>query len=253
MRKFAIVAAIAAVGVMLLYTVGKMPPMNSKRTPDKTHVVPRYLEKGEEEGGAKNIITGVILNYRGYDTAGEVTVIFSALCAVVALLDREKRKRSRSGVDASGVRSSIIVRTVVRFMVPVIVFFAIYTILHGEGSPGGGFQGGAVIGASIIVFTLAFGLLESTDRVSFRGRIPLESVAMLGFLCMGFLGIAFGTDFLTYLLPGIHGHLAETVRSLMVMIIEIGIGVAGGVIFISIVFAMVREDEYELQQDIPQP
>lgn len=247
LRKAAVIVALCAIGLVLFYTIGKMPPMGDRNAPDKTHVVPRYLEKGEEEGGARNIITGVILNYRGYDTMGEVTVIFSALCAVVALLDREKRKLSRSGVDASGVESSVIIRTVVRFAVPVIIFFAVYTILHGEGSPGGGFQGGAIIGASIIVFTLAFGLPLSTQRIPLGLRIPLESSAMIAFLSMGFIGVAFGVNFLTYLLPGVHGAVSETVRFLMLSVIEVGIGLGGGFIFVSIVFAMIREDEYELQ------
>jgi multicomponent Na+:H+ antiporter subunit B len=249
MRRLLILGALALVGVVLLYGIGKMPPMNTRNAPDKTHVVPRYLEKGEEEAGAKNIITGIILNYRGYDTSGEVTVIFSALCAVIAVLDREKKGRSRSGVDASATQTSIIVKTVVRFSLPVVVLFAVYVILHGEPSPGGGFQGGAVIGASVILFTLVFGLPVSTRRMPLGSRIPLESFNVLGFLAMGFLGIAFGVEFLTYLLPGIHGTLADTIRSLMLTVIETGIGVGGGVIFVSIVFTMIREDRYELQQD----
>ena len=249
MRRLLITGALALVGLVLLYGVGKMPPMNTRLAPDKTHVVPRYLEKGEEEAGAKNIITGIILNYRGYDTSGEVTVIFSALCAVIAILDREKKGRSRSGVDASAIQTSVIVKTVVRFSLPVVVLFAVYVILHGEPSPGGGFQGGAVIGASVILFTLVFGLPVSTRRMPPGSRIPLESVNVLGFLAMGFLGVALGVEFLTYLLPGIHGALADTVRSLMLTVIEIGIGVGGGVIFVSIVFTMIREDQYELQQD----
>jgi multicomponent Na+:H+ antiporter subunit B len=248
-KRLLVLAALGVIGIVLLYGVGKMPPMNSRGTPDKTHVVPRYLARGEDEGGAANIITGVILNYRGYDTNGEVTVIFSALCAVVALLDREKKGRSRSGADASRVPRSVIVRTVVRFSLPVVMLFAVYTMLNGEPSPGGGFQGGAVIGASVILFALVFGLPESTRRIPLGVRKPLESVNMLGFIAVGLLGIAFGVNYLTFLLPGVHGALAGTLRSLMLNVIEIGIGLGGGVIFISIVFAMIREDEYELQQD----
>ncbi|MBN2169123.1 MAG: sodium:proton antiporter, partial [Actinobacteria bacterium] len=103
MKKLFVILALAALGVVLLWVVGKMPEMGDSRTPDKTHVIPRYIEKGVEEAGAENLITDVILNYRGYDTMGEVAVIFSALCAVIALLDREKRGVSRSGVDASPV------------------------------------------------------------------------------------------------------------------------------------------------------
>jgi multicomponent Na+:H+ antiporter subunit B len=250
-KRLAVLAALAVIGVTLLYAVGKMPPMGSRSAPDKTHVVPRYLEHGEEEAGAENIITGVILNYRGYDTMGEVSVIFSALCAVIAILDREKRGRSRSGVDASGVDTSTIVTTVVRFSLPVVLMFAVYTILHGETSPGGGFQGGAIIGASIILFTIVFGLAVSTKRIPLGARIPMESVNMLGFLSMGLIGLAFGVQFLTYILPGLGVTAAETVRKLMLEVIEVGIGIGGGIIFISIVFSMIREDRYELRQDVP--
>lgn len=249
MRKYLVIGLLIVVGMLLFYTIGKMPPMNSKKNPDKTNVMPRYVNKGLEESGAENVVTNIILNYRGYDTMGEVTVIFSALCAVVALLDREKRRRSRSAPDASPVKASVIVKTVARFTVPLIVFFAICIMLHGENSPGGGFQGGAVIGASIILFSLAFTLPRSTDRMPLKGRIPLESVAMLGFLSMGFLGLAFGVNFLTYLLPGVPASWHHLVRSLMMTVIEVGIGVAGGTIFVSIVFMLSREDRYELQPD----
>ncbi len=251
MKRLLVLVALAVIGVTLLYGIGKMPPMDSRASPDKTHVVPRYLGHGEEEAGAKNIITGVILNYRGYDTMGEVSVIFSALCAVIAILDREKKGRSRSGVDASRVRTSLIVTTVVRFSLPVVMLFAVYTMLHGEPSPGGGFQGGAIVGASIILFTIVFGLAVSTKRIPPGARVPMESVNMLGFLSMGFIGLAFGVQFLTYILPGLGVAAAETVRKLMLDVIELGIGIGGGIIFISIVFSMIREDRYELQQDVP--
>ena len=251
MRKAIMVLALVGIGVMLLYAVGEMPPMGDSGNPDKTHVSPHYLELGEEEAGATNVVTAVILNYRGYDTMGEVAVIFCALCAVVAILNREKTGLSRTHMDVSGVKASVVVRTTVRFLVPVIIFFAIYIILHGEATPGGGFQGGAIIGASIILFTLAFGLPESTRKIPLKSRIPLESFAVIAFLAAGFTGIFFGVNFLTYILPGLSEYAAETIRQIMMMFIEIGIGFAGGIIFTSIMFAMIREDQYELQPDSP--
>lgn len=266
MKKLIVILALAFIGGLLIYAVGHMPEMNSSRTPDKTHVVPRYIQEGEHEAGAPNIITGIILNYRGYDTMGETTVIFSALAAVIAILDRERRRRSMSSVDASGVPTSVVVKTVARFVTPVIILFAVYTILHGELSPGGGFQGGAIIGASIIVFALVWGLPESTDRLPLGARLPLESTAMIAFLSMAAIGLALGVDFLTFRLPGLGTYAQETIRTIMLVVIEAGIGIGGGAIFISIVFAMLstsshesdvvstslhplREDGHELQSD----
>ena len=249
MKRALVLAVLVGVGVLLFHAIGRMPPMGKPSNPDKTHTIQRYLERGEEEGGARNIVTAIILNYRGYDTAGEVTVIFSALCAVIAVLDREKTGRSRTGVDVSKIGPSLIVRTVVRFCVPVIILFAAYVILHGETSPGGGFQGGAVLGASAVVFVLAFGLPVATRRMPLKVRMPLESSAPIGFLAMGLIGMVCGVSFLTYLLPQLHGHAVHTASMLMLMVVEIGIGLGGGMILISIVFAMSREDEYELDQD----
>ena len=74
--------AIGFTGVLMLalfYIATLMPPMGDPDNPTMLNVVPHYLERGVEEAGAENIITGIILNYRGYDTMGEVTVIFSVL------------------------------------------------------------------------------------------------------------------------------------------------------------------------------
>lgn len=254
MKKAAVIVALAAFGVILLWSVGKMPEMGDSRAPDKTHVIPRYIEEGVEEAGAENLVTDVILNYRGYDTMGEVAVIFSALCAVIALLNREKRGSSRSEVDISPVRSSKIVNTTVRILFPVIFLFAFYIILHGETSAGGGFQGGAVIGASIIVFTLAFTLIESTRDIPLPVRVVMESLAVLTFLAVGFTGIFAGAQFLTYILPGLSPGVAETLRSqAFMMSIEIAIGIAVGAIFTSIVFAMIKEEQYELEPHLSKP
>lgn len=240
-RRLLAVAAIAALGAVLAYGVSLMPPAGDSGNPDKTHVVPRYLERGEEEAGAGNIVTGIILNYRGYDTMGEVTVIFSALCAVVALLGREKGRRSRSRPDGSDVGPSPVGVAVIRFAAPVILMFSVYMMLHGEGSPGGGFQGGAIVGASVVLLAVAMGLPGAAGRLPARARALFESAAVLGFLAMGFVGIAFGLDFLTYLLPGLASGPASLVRSLMLTFIEVGIGVGGGVIFTSVVFSLMDE------------
>ncbi len=228
---------IAALAALLLYVVANMPPMGDPDNPTATHVIPRYLEKAEEETHTVNVITGVILNYRGYDTMGEVTVIFSALAAALAVLGREKRGRIHAYVDRSGVPSSVIVRTMVRFLVPLIVLFSVYTILHGEISPGGGFQGGAVIGGSMIVFTTIFGLYESSRR------FPLEGSAVLTFFLVGVLGMVGGGNFLTYAWPRVASGLQPALVTWLTVLVEIGIGLGGAMVLTSILFCMIREEE----------
>lgn len=243
MKRVASLLFIAALAVLLLYVVSRMPPMGDPETPTATHVIPRYLEKAEEETHTVNVITGIILNYRGYDTMGEVTVIFCALAAVLAVLGRERRGVIHGFVDRSEIPSSTIVRTMVRFIVPFIILFSVYTILHGETSPGGGFQGGAIIGGSMIIFTTIFGLYESSRRIPLRVRAPLEGAAVMGFFLVGALGLVGGGNFLTYAWPRVAGNLQPSLVVWLTVLVEVGIGLGGAMVLISILFAMIREEE----------
>jgi multicomponent Na+:H+ antiporter subunit B len=235
---------IAALFALLLYVVANMPPMGDADNPtNSSDVTRRYLEKAEEETHTENVITGVIINYRGYDTMGEVTVIFCALAAVLAVLGREKRGKIYAYADRSKVPSSVIVKTMVAFLVPFIILFSIYTILHGEISPGGGFQGGAIIGGSMIIFTTIFGLYESSQRIPQKLRAPLEGSAVITFFIVGVLGLAGGGNFLTFAWPRIAENLQPSLVLWLTVIVEIGIGLGGAMVLISILFSMIREEE----------
>jgi multicomponent Na+:H+ antiporter subunit B len=229
---------------LLLYVVANMPPMGDAGNPtNSSEVIERYLVQAEEETHTANVITGVILNYRGYDTMGEVSVIFCALAAVLAVLGREKRGKIYAYADRSRVPSSVIVRTMVSFLVPFIILFSVYTIMHGEISPGGGFQGGAIIGASMIIFTTIFGLFESSERIPQRIRAPLEGSAVITFFVVGVLGIVGGGNFLTYAWPNVAANLQPAIVVWLTILVEIGIGLGGAMVFISILFSMIREEE----------
>lgn len=95
-RKNHIVAifAVFTTGIALLYSVSDMPTFGDPAAPVHTHVAPRYIEQSGEEIGIPNIVTSVLASYRGFDTLGEVTVVFTALIAVLLLLglDRGSRK-----------------------------------------------------------------------------------------------------------------------------------------------------------------
>ena len=81
-------AVAVAVGAGLVYAVSGMPDFGSIDAPIHNHVAPRYIEDSPEEIGIPNMVTSVLASYRGYDTLGEVTVIFTAGASVVALLWR---------------------------------------------------------------------------------------------------------------------------------------------------------------------
>jgi multicomponent Na+:H+ antiporter subunit B len=81
-------------------------------------------------------------------------------------------------------------------MTPFIQMFGVYIILHGHLSPGGGFPGGALIGASMILLAVVFGLKEGDKRLSYDTSIVLDSLAIF-YILIGFFGIVLGASFLS--------------------------------------------------------
>jgi multicomponent Na+:H+ antiporter subunit B len=234
---------VGGLAVLLLFLVGKMPPLGEPDNPARQGMAARYLEDSEQDTQALDVVTAVHINYRGYDTLGKLAIIYAALAGVLAVLGRERRGRLMAKLDGSAVRPSVIVSMMVRFVIPFIVLFSAYLIIHADLTPGGGFQGGAVIGASMIIFTTIFGLREASGRI-FQGlRVPLEGAAILIFFILGVLGLAGGGNFLTYAWPGVASSVQPGLVTWLSAIAEIGIGLGIGLALISILFAMMREGD----------
>jgi multicomponent Na+:H+ antiporter subunit B len=86
-------AVAVATGVVLAYGTLGLPAFSDPEAPIHRHVAPRYLQDGARETGVPNIVTAVLASYRGYDTLGEVMVVFTAGAGVIALLGRRRRER----------------------------------------------------------------------------------------------------------------------------------------------------------------
>jgi multicomponent Na+:H+ antiporter subunit B len=94
-------ALVAATGAILVYGTLDMPRFGDPLAPIHHHVAPRFIEDSGAEVGPPNIVTSVLASYRGYDTLGEVTVIFTAAAGVLAILGRSRRK-TKAERDAAG-------------------------------------------------------------------------------------------------------------------------------------------------------
>lgn len=86
-------------GALLIYGTWDLPAFGDPNAPAHRHVAPEYLAEGEHETGAPNIVTAVLASYRGYDTLGEVTVIFTAGIGVLLLLSGSGALRRRERDD----------------------------------------------------------------------------------------------------------------------------------------------------------
>lgn len=86
-----------ATGLLLVYGTYGLPAFSDPQAPIHQHVVPRYLKEGVNETGVPNVVTAVLASYRGYDTLGETTVVFTAGAGVIALLRRVRRRSKGAG------------------------------------------------------------------------------------------------------------------------------------------------------------
>lgn len=157
--KVAAVICCVALIAMLVVTVAYLPPVGDSSNPANNEVSQKYIEDGMQDTGAVNIVTGMILDYRAFDTFGESNVLFIATIVVMIMMRDDKKE---VGVDSSDMhyepKSDTILQQVTFVLFPLIMIFGIYVVLNGHLSPGGGFSGGAIMGAGLILFLNAFGI-----------------------------------------------------------------------------------------------
>lgn len=92
MRRILALIAVTLTGCLLIYGTLDFPTFGEIDSPNYQHVVPRWIQNSEIESGVPNIVTAGLANYRGYDTLGETTVIFTAGITVILLLRAKKRE-----------------------------------------------------------------------------------------------------------------------------------------------------------------
>ena len=139
------------VAIFFLHVCVDLPPFGDPNNPDLNEVAERYLEKGLEETGATNLVAGLILDYRAFDTFGESTVLFAATMSVILLLRRPRP------VKESPIPRDSILQMMGLVMLPAVMMFGIYVVLNGHLSPGGGFSGGTVMGCGLILAYMVMG------------------------------------------------------------------------------------------------
>ena len=204
----AVVSCVLLIG-MLLFTISYLPRYGVEN-PESTAVVRRYVESGLQETGAVNIISGIILDYRAFDTLGESHVLFTALMCVTVLLRRDRKNMRTQYEDFYTIRDEkyhelyreSIMRLVAAVLLPCLFLYGAYVLLNGQNSPGGGFSGGAVLGSGMMICAAAYGF-RSTDRV-----ITKKTANLIAFFALGFYSFAKGYVFYTGA-NGLENHIPK--------------------------------------------
>ena len=137
-------------------------------------------------------------------------------------------------------REHRVIRTVIKFLIPFIQLYSLYVLAHGELGPGGGFQGGVIMGASFILYVIAFGIPAGRKRVSEKTGDILISVGVLIYALVGVACLLAGGNFLEYnKLPLGDGHMPS---ALGMYGIEIGVFLTVSAVMITIFFETARHD-----------
>ena len=149
-----------------------------------------YAEHTASDLGAANIVTAIIVTYRGLDTLGEVTVLFLT-AAIIGLVLSQGNQPGQS-IQRQLSSSGELLTTGSRLLVPLILLLGAYVFVNGHLTPGGGFQGGAIIASASLLLLLT----DPLRHFSHRLISIIESISGLVFISIGVLGLFLAGGFL---------------------------------------------------------
>ena len=182
-----------------------------------------------EKTVANNVVFSVVFNYRGYDTLGESFILIGAIAGCIVVL-----RRTASDTEGKGVKTfnetgtyrirGIINRSASNIFLPLALVFGGYVILHGSSSAGGGFQGGVLASAAILLIFLGHGSKGLKKTFNVHRIHSTETIAEIIYVVIGLLGIFSGMTFATNFILA-HDRLETT----MLMNDAVGYHVMAGI------------------------
>jgi multicomponent Na+:H+ antiporter subunit B len=244
-------AAAGLLGGVLLYAASDYPAWGDPNSPASSHLSPYYLSRTLADTAVPNAVTAILADYRGFDTMFETAVILAAGLAVLIILRLGDNRpaapvRAQAGRIADGYEDTII-RFIARVMTPFLQLYALYVIAHGHHSPGGGFQGGVILGAAFILLAISYDLELVVRLFSEKTALILANLGLLIYAGTGALCLLLGGNFLDYsvLARIIPGATAVTARSHGILAVEIGVALAVMAIMVVIYTNLVSDGTYE--------
>jgi len=257
LQPYVALLVVAVTGAVLVYGTMDLPPFGDPDSAIHRHVALRYIVDSPQEVGPPNIVTSVLASYRGYDTLGETTVIFTAGISLVALLGFNRRKEFKvrltaaepptvsAAAGSATVTPSVavveanvehlVLRIVGKMFIPLILLFALYVQFHGDYGPGGGFQAGVIFASGIILYAMIFNVEKAMQVVT---PTLLRVLAVLGLLLYGGVGVLcifLGGNFLDY---NVLAHQPLHGQHLGIFLIELGVGVSVFAVMVTMFYAL---------------
>lgn len=231
MKKVIVILLLAVTGYYLSYS---LMDLGKSGYAIETGVKDFYLDKTVSELKVANSVTSIIVNFRGFDTLGEVTVLFLAVTALGGIL---YKRRHHVGERSVLFPASTIVTSGSKLLFPAIILLGVYIFVYGHLSPGGGFQGGTIIATGFLLMLLAY----ENFTVSHNTLAYVESFAGILFVLFGFNGLILGKTFLENFLPT--GELNSLFSGGIIPIIYILVGFKVAAELTGLIYTVLHEKE----------
>jgi multicomponent K+:H+ antiporter subunit A len=208
--------------------------------PSAGELAPFFLRNALEQGGGRNVVNVMLVDFRGFDTLGEITVVGIVAIIVYALLRRFRpgpesievpRAQSQSGAEAlalSALQNALpegdlkIPAVLVRLLLPMAGLVSVYFLLRGHDSPGGGFVGGLVMATAIIVQYMVGGTLWVESRLRVHPLVWI-GLGLLSAVAAGVMGWWSSLPFLTARTLDLHLPLLGGVHLSSVLVFDLGV------------------------------
>ncbi len=179
------------------------------------------LNRAADEVGAANLVTSVVLGYRGIDTLGEIAILFTASMATSLVLsviaDKSSAKKTISIRDDGTILASS-----ASLFFPLLITLGLYIILHGHLTPGGGFQGGVILAAAFFLPLLAV----PGRSINHSGIALVEGFAGASFIIIGMIALFMGKSFLEPLFG--HGEMGSLISAGSLPLLYTAVGLKVG-------------------------
>ncbi len=231
---FPIIVTLGTAG-LLIYGTFDFSYIGDKSSPSYLHIATYYINFSELHTGVPNMVTAILASYRGYDTLGELVVIFTAGIGVLALLyNNNKQNISLIKRSTYNDLESPIIRISTKIIIPILLLFALYVQFHGEYGPGGGFQAGVLFAAAFVLYALVYGTLKTRLIISQKSLYLLMSLGLIIYIFTGLGSFFLGANFLDY---GVFSDDFKSGQIVGIFLVELGVGITVSATMISIFLA----------------
>ena len=192
-----------------------------------------FAEFGPTLGHGRNIVNVILVDFRAFDTLGEITVLATAAIGVRGLLRFAARTRSAPHDSIRPVASPIF-RTAAQVLMPLLLLFSVFLLMRGHNQPGGGFVGGLVAAAAFALYTVAFGVDRARQALLVR-PLTLLGAGLVIALVSGLPAVMRGQPFLTAL------WMSEPVALGTPVLFDVGVFLVVAGVVVMMIFTLAEE------------